>query len=202
MRVLHFLVETGMARKTGRAPSGLTGSIMHTTHWTPAILALAAALAVNSDNAVAQQAAPQASEVAKPRAMQFEQPRLKIAFNVPPLATTSRTEQPTYDEVRVALPNKAGELYIWTYSRRSYSAAELLLAQQKDQFLDAQVEVRKMGPLPVLLLRKSRPEVPPFVTRSIIDRPNFDWVYVLETEAATKEASDTLSAVIESIRPL
>lgn len=175
---------------------------MHTTNWTPTVLLLALAVSVISDNAIAQQATPQAAELTRLDSMQFEQTRLKIAFKVPPLATTSRTEQPAYDEVKVVLPNQAGGLYIWTYSRRFHSAAELLLAQKKDQFLDAQVEAKKLGPLPTLFLRNAKSEVPPFRTRAIIDRPNFDWIYVLEAEAATKEASDTLSAVIESIRPL
>ncbi|WP_396213057.1 hypothetical protein [Gemmatimonas sp.] len=36
----------------------------------------------------------------------------------------------------------------------------------------------------------------------MIDRPGFDWIYVLEAEAPTNVAHESLMAIIESIRPL
>ncbi|WP_395794423.1 hypothetical protein [Aquimonas sp.] len=185
---------------------GLTGTAMSLPGLNSLSLTLLLALAVSCGQAIAQHAVPQPAAAPAPAPapseMRFEQPRLKLMLTAPTASTTSRTEHPTYDEVKVVLPNNLGELNVWTYSRRSYSAAGLLLSQKTGSFLDARIEARELGPLPALFLRTSSPDLAPLETRAIIDRPSFDWVYVIHAEATTKEAIEALNAVMESIRPL
>jgi hypothetical protein len=181
---------------------GLTGTAMSLPSLNSLSLTLLLALAVSCGQAIAQHAVPQPAAAPAPSAMRFEQPRLKLMLTAPTASTTSRTEHPTYDEVKVVLPNNLGELNVWTYSRRSYSAAGLLLSQKTGSFLDARIEARNLGPLPALFLRTSSPDLAPLETRVIIDRPNFDWVYVVHAEATTKEAIEALNTAMESIRPL
>lgn len=177
-------------------------AIVHLTKKGLLVLACFAAICVAPPGVFAQQKNQQNSSAAVSTTIKFEQPRLRLSLVLPAQAVATRTEQPTYDEVKVELPNKGGELFLWTYSRKFHSGADMLITQMNAEFQDAHISAKKLGTLPALFLRRKSDTKAPFVTRSIIDRPGFDWVYVLEAEANTVKARQTLLAIIDSIAPL
>lgn len=176
----------------------------HTSRCCFVVLAcLVTACSPSNDATVQQPSSPQVGATTGSNSFAFEQPRLKLTLTAPSNSTTTRAEKSAYDEVKVTLANKAGELTIWTYSRRFHSGIELVLAQRTSEFEGGQLEARTIGPLPALLLRRAMQNAAgTFVTRAVIDRPGFDWIYVLEAEAPTNVAHESLMAIIESIRPL
>ena len=133
----------------------------------------------------------------------FDQSRLKLSILLPAGATATRREFPTYDEVVIALPGKAGELTIWTYSRRFHSAAELVAVVRRDTSWTGPLELRKFGSIPGFLIGKSSDATgAKSEHRAVIDRPGFDWLYLVAVEAADERSAKALMDALGDLRSL
>jgi hypothetical protein len=122
---------------------------------------------------------------------------------LPAGATATRREFPTYDEVVIALPGKAGELTIWTYSRRFHSAAELVAVVRRDTTWTGPLELREFGSIPGFLIGKSSDATgAKSEHRAVIDRPGFDWLYLVAVEAADDRSAKALMDVLGDLRSL
>jgi hypothetical protein len=133
----------------------------------------------------------------------FDQSRLKLSILLPAGATATRREFPTYDEVVIALPGKAGELTIWTYSRRFHSAAELVAVVRRDTTWTGPRELREFGSIPGFLIGKSSDATgAKSEHRAVIDRPGFDWLYLVAVEAADDRSAKALMDVLGDLRSL
>lgn len=133
----------------------------------------------------------------------FDQSRLKLSILLPAGATATRREFPTYDEVVIALPGKAGELTIWIYSRRFHSAAELVAVVRRDTTWTGALELRKFGSIPGFLIGKSSDATgAKSEHRAVIDRPGFDWLYLVAVEAADERSAKALMDVLGDLRSL
>ncbi len=133
----------------------------------------------------------------------FDQSRLKLSILLPAGATAIRREFPTYDEVVIALPGKAGELTIWTYSRRFHSAAELVAVVRRDTTWTGPLELREFGSIPGFLIGKSSDATgAKSEHRAVIDRPGFDWLYLVAVEAADDRSAKALMDVLGDLRSL
>jgi hypothetical protein len=133
----------------------------------------------------------------------FDQSRLKLSILLPAGATATRREFPTYDEVVIALPGKAGELTIWTYSRRFHSAAELVAVVRRDTTWTGPLELREFGSIPGFLIGKSSDATgAKSEHRAVIDRPGFDWLYLVAVEAADDRSAKALMDVLGDLRSL
>lgn len=133
----------------------------------------------------------------------FDQSRLKLSILLPAGAPATRREFPTYDEIVIALPSKAGELTIWTYSRRSHSAAELVAAVRRDASWTGPFELRNFGPILGFLIGKSSVATgAKSEHRAVIDRPGFDWLYLVAEEAVDDRSAKALMDALGDLRSL
>jgi hypothetical protein len=133
----------------------------------------------------------------------FDQSRLKLSILLPAGAPATRREFPTYDEIVIALPSKAGELTIWTYSRRFYSAAELVAAVRRDASWTGPLEFRKFGSIAGFLIGKSSDAIgAKSEHRAVIDRPGFDWLYWVAVEAVDDRSAKALMDALGDLRSL
>jgi hypothetical protein len=162
-------------------------------------------LFIGLSNAHAQQSVPGAAvNASAKKIIMFDQARLKISLSMSADQTVKRTEHGTYDEISIELPEGAGELKLWTYNRRQHSAAELMLSLKRKEFAKSHIQVVTFGQLPGFAMQNI-PESPantPWVARAVIDRPGFDWLYLIAYEATTKEDLEKLTRLLQSMRAI